>query len=121
MNRAALYLPVIVVFTFAATSAHVAWSVDYPGKAPGPAVVRTEGDRIEFSNQILSGSWGFSQNRLQGTTVRDQQSSSAWESTRDLFRIVLADDTTYPSSSLKVMRHLPCSLLPKRVASKSFT
>ncbi len=84
-------------------STRIAVSVEYPGKAPGPAAITIAGGRIEFTNQILSGSWGFSPEGLQGTTVRDQQSGVSWETARELFRIVLADDTAYSSSSLKVV------------------
>ena len=46
--------------------------------------------------------------------MRDQQSGSVWESTRELFRIVLADDTTYSSSSLKVVSHVSVEKLASR-------
>ena len=87
----------------AAASVRVTWAVDYPGKAPGPAVIKVEGDRFAFSNQVLSGSWGLSSTGLHGTSVRDPQSGWSWETSRELFRIVLADDTTYASSALKVV------------------
>jgi hypothetical protein len=93
----------MVVCWCAAVPSRVAWSVDYPGKPPGPATIVLREDRIEFSNQVLSGSWGFEHNRLQGTVIRDLQSGAVWESSRDLFRIVLAEDTIYASSSLKVV------------------
>jgi hypothetical protein len=111
MTRTAVCLCAIAVFMLAAMSPRFASSVEYPGKAPGPAAISIDAGRIEFTNQILSGSWGFSPQGLQGTTVRDKQSGLSWETTRELFRIVLADDTAYSSSSLKVVSEVPIQMI----------
>jgi hypothetical protein len=93
-------------------------AVEYPGPDPGPASVAMKKDRIEFANQIVSGSWGFSERGLQGTAVRDQQTGFTWETTRDLFQVILADGTTYASSSLRLLSAVPIQHFSEPKASR---
>ena len=80
-------------------------------------MVNVDGGRFAFSNQVLSGSWGLSSTGLHGTTVRDPQTGWSWETPRELFRIVLADDTTYASSSLKVISKVSLEQLASQPSS----
>ncbi|MHB8969356.1 MAG: alpha-amylase family protein [Pirellulaceae bacterium] len=94
-------------------------AVEYPGTDPGPATVTVHPDRIEFANQVLAGSWGRSGSGLQNATVRDPQSGVTWETTRDLFQVVLTDGTTYASSSLKLVGEVSLrSLAPETKSAR---
>ncbi len=94
-------------------------AVEYPGQDPGPASIAIHQDRIEFANQVLSGSWGCSGGGLHGTTVRDQQEGVSWKTTRDLFQVVLADGTTYSSTSLSQVGDISIRpLSPQRDAAR---
>ncbi len=105
MHRIVLEVTVMMALVSVPAVPRAAWSVEYPGRRPGPAAVALQADRIEYSNAVLAGWWGFPRGRLQGMAVRDLQSGAAWESGRDLFCILLADGTTCPSSALRVVRH----------------
>lgn len=116
MYRTAVHLGAMAACLWAGMFSRMAWSVEYPGQGPGPAALKNDEGCIAFTNQILSVTWGFSSAGLQGTTVRDLQGNSSWETRHDLFRIVLADDTSYSSSSLKVVQNVA---VEKRVAQPS--
>ena len=119
MNRVMTCRLPLVLVVLAAVSPRQGSAVEYPGQDPGPASIAIHQDRIEFANQVLSGSWGCSGGGLHGTVVRDQQGGVAWQTTRDLFQVVLADGTTYSSTSLNRVGDISVRpLSPQRDAAR---
>ena len=119
MNRVMTCRLPLALVVLAAVSPRQGSAVEYPGQDPGPASIAIHQDRIEFANQVLSGSWGCSGGGLHGTVVRDQQGGVAWQTSRDLFQVVLADGTTYSSTSLNRVGDISVGpLSPQRDAAR---
>ncbi|MBM4090404.1 MAG: hypothetical protein FJ276_13430 [Planctomycetes bacterium] len=77
-------------------------AVEYPGTAPGPAGVSIDGSEFTLSNQILTATWTFSNDRLRHARYRALERDATLEFAGDVFQLVLADGTVYRAAEMNL-------------------
>ncbi len=73
-----------------------------PGVVPGPARAWISKNALGVSNRVVSATWSLAAGTLKGASFREALNGVSLVLTGEVFAVVLADGTRYPTSELKV-------------------
>lgn len=92
----------IAVVLLSASLPRLAAAFDYPGPPPGSPHFEADNGRATLQNAAISQTWAFSASGIRPVKLWDVQAGRCVELKGEVFRIVLADGTSYAASGMPV-------------------